>query len=622
MKIHLKWIRGTAAAVIVAGIGVQPVAAQYAPYQPAGQQPASAQYSQPQAQAPAAQTPYAPYTAYRTPPATTTYPQTPAQGYQSPTGAQYSQPSAAYPQYPRYSQATSPYPASYGANPYVAQQPTATLPAPKNDSAAQMNGGTMNGAPASVNMSAAQGGAAGCNCNASYGAGDTYGAGSCGCNGSYPNYGISNYFDNDSCCQNQWFGGLYFLEMGRTNTAPVKLTIEIPAGAAYPYYPGPTANYLTSRDANFDFREGVEVRFGSTFTVGDACSTCQTGCNSCGPTNCGGCSTPTTYAWEFAWWGLDNNDSTTTLVYNANALHGMMNFTGLGYDRDGDTVVDGTVNSYYGYNPIPYPAPGAPAPGDVRVLAQRVRTDFTAQNVELNVIRFPVMACGPSCNTGCNAGCGGCDAGGCNGCNGGCDQGCGGGLGFSMYGSCGVRYFRLHDEFMYGNEFAVYSGGAFDQGGAYNGFTYDNSNELFYNVDVKNNFVGPQLGWTNDYCCGKWNLFLNSTFGIFDNHITSQQRMWSGGPGSVSFYNDGSNFNVNSHKDQVAFLGELRAGVAYDLTCHWRGTIAYRAVAMTGVATASGQIPSDFTNKEVVAIIDSDNSTIIHGAEIGAECRY
>src|SRR5207302_5770233 len=133
--------------------------------------------------------------------------------------------------------------------------------------------------------------------------------------------------------------------------------------------------------------------------------------------------------------------------------------------------------------------------------------------------------------------------------------------------------------------FGEYSAGAYDQA-AYNGFSYDNSNELYYNVDVKNNLVGPQLGWTNDYCFGKWNLFLNSTFGIFDNHITADQRMWSGGGGSVRFTGDGSNFNVSSHKDQVSFLGELRTGVAYDFTCHWRGVVAYRAVAITGLATS------------------------------------
>ena len=130
------------------------------------------------------------------------------------------------------------------------------------------------------------------------------------------------------------------------------------------------------------------------------------------------------------------------------------------------------------------------------------------------------------------------------------------------------------------------------------------------------------VGWTNDYCWGKWNLFCNSTFGIFDNHMTSTQRMWSGGGTPVVFAGDGSTFNVNTHKDAVAFLGELRAGTAYEISCHWRGVIAYRAVALTGLATASDQLQNDYTNRASVGLINSDNSVIIHGAEVGVECRY
>src|SRR6185295_9173912 len=162
----------------------------------------------------------------------------------------------------------------------------------------------------------------------------------------------------------------------------------------------------------------------------------------------------------------------------------------------------------------------------VRVLSQRVRTDFKSQNLELNVIRFPV----------CDTGCGGCNGGGCGGydacgCNGGalgacgCQDDCGGGFGFSMYGSCGVRYFHVSDDFMYATEFQEWTGGAYDH--AYGGYAGTN-NELYYNIDVKNTLVGPQIGWTNDYCWRKFNFFLNSTFGIFDNHMSVWQRMRDG----------------------------------------------------------------------------------------------
>jgi hypothetical protein len=84
----------------------------------------------------------------------------------------------------------------------------------------------------------------------------------------------------------------------------------------------------------------------------------------------------------------------------------------------------------------------------------------------------------------------------------------------------------------------------------------------------------------------------------------------------------GEGFDVSSDKDDIAFLGELRMGGSYDFSCHWRGVLAYRAVAMTGIATSTDQIPTDFTNPQWVALIDSDNSMVVHGVQTGVECRY
>jgi len=476
-----------------------------------------------------------------------------------------------------------------------------------------------------------QAGQPGCGCNgvAAYGAGDYYNAAGCGCTtgGGYPSEcGVSNYFGDSGCHENQWFGGIYFLEMGRTNESAKRLTMEVPNGSTYPYYPQPTDTILTTRDANFDFREGLEVRLGSTFTIGEP-SACATGCNGYGygygngsGCGCNSCAPSRMYAWEVAWWGLNTDANTSTVEFDGtNRIFGMKNFVGLQYDRN-DNGNFRPVNDYFGYQ---MPVPAAPSPltdGYIRVLGQYVRTDFQAQNLELNIIRFPM----------CDAGCGGCSTGSssCSACGSGGGVGACGcddspSMGFSMYGSCGVRWFHIHDYLDYGTEYGVYDIGTGDYDQTdFDHFTFDNTNELIYQVDVKNDLVGPQLGWTNDYCYGKWDLFLNSTFGIFDNHITSHQRMWSGGDGPVRFASDGSAFDVSSHKDQVSFLGELRVGAAYQFACHWRAVGAYRAVAITGLATASDQMQNDFSNKESVQMINSDSSTIIHGVQIGAECRY
>jgi hypothetical protein len=647
MKIHLAWIRVTAAAAIFAGAGAQHAAAQYVPYRPLPQQPAAP--VQPVA-APtprvASQPPYWQQAAR----------QASATRYQAPATAQYQQTTAPY--VPTASSAPTPaytpvapyaptapyapvaaqyptagYPAAgYPTYPYVAQQPVESTQAPVPPAEDRLPSPERNGAP--MNGAHANGAANGpmhnghmhnghvhngvngvahdCNCQNGYVNG--YAAGSyydAGCNSGY---GIGDYFDDD-CQESQWFGGMYFLFMERDNASSTKLTVEVDHTVAPdPYYPPGDRTVLSTINTDHDFREGVEVRFGTTFTIGDSCDTgCYDGCNSCG-------SCPTVYAWEVAWWGLDDDADDITYVDtittpNSTRIYGMKNFVGLEYDRDGAGAGYGytPVNDYYDYQlPIPAP-PGVNPDGYIEVVAQRVRTNFKAQNLELNIIRFPVcdMACG-GCNT-CNAGCYG-DA---------CEPACMPSM-FSMYGSCGVRYFRVDDDFMYANEFREWddTSSTWDQAG-YNGWSYDDDNELFYDVQVENHLIGPQLGWTMNYCYAcKWNFFANSTFGVFNNHIEHVQQMWSGGGGPVRFAGTGEEFYVESDKDDISFLGELRLGGSYDINCHWRAVAAYRAVAIAGLANSSDQVPSDFTNAEYVQIVDSDSSVIVHGVQVGAECRY
>jgi hypothetical protein len=141
MKVHLAWIRKTAAAALVVGVGVQTAAAQYAPFRPIPQQPAAPK------QAPVAAAPTTPYVAYRTQPAyqpvppayqpAPVYQTQPTARYQAPVtpvppaapAVAYRQPVAAYPQYPQ--TAIAQYPTAYGTQPYyVANQPTEAIPAP------------------------------------------------------------------------------------------------------------------------------------------------------------------------------------------------------------------------------------------------------------------------------------------------------------------------------------------------------------------------------------------------------------------------------------------------------------------------------------------------------------
>jgi hypothetical protein len=90
----------------------------------------------------------------------------------------------------------------------------------------------------------------------------------------------------------------------------------------------------------------------------------------------------------------------------------------------------------------------------------------------------------------------------------------------------------------------------------------------------------------------------------------------------VRFVGTGDDASVQSDKDDIAFVGEMRLGGSYDISCHWRGIAAYRAVAISGVALSVDQIDANAANAEQLALIDSDGSIIIHGVQVGAECRY
>lgn len=421
---------------------------------------------------------------------------------------------------------------------------------------------------------------------------------------------------------NQWFGGVYWLFMTRDKPRGQLLTTEVDwSTAPDPYYPSKAGAALCSNMADYDFRSGLEVRLGSTFTVG-GCNSCGSGYGGCGYgySGCGGnscgcnscaSSCGTMYAWEVAWWGIDDNPDVIVVdEMPGMRMYGMRNFVGIEYDWDGSGTYR-PLNDYYGYS-MPIDAPGAPTAGYARVLSQRLYTNFKAQNLELNLMRFPCDVCTSSCNSGCGCGYDAC---------GGCDSGCGG-SDLTMYGSCGVRYFRIDDDFGYDTEFGVYDGSAYDHTMP-DGWTFDNNNEVCYDINVDNNLIGPQIGWTTNYCFGcRWNLFLNSTLGIFDNHINVRQRIWTGGDGNIRYVSTGDGANFKESKDRIAFLGELRAGGSYDITCHWRAVAAYRAIAVTGIATSEAQLPSNFSDQNDVMTINSNESMIIHGVQIGAECRY
>ena len=99
--------------------------------------------------------------------------------------------------------------------------------------------------------------------------------------------------------------------------------------------------FISTDNVEPDFRSGVEVRFGSTFSIG-GCDSCGSGYGYgggaavCGCNSCASCNV-TNYAWEVAWWGLDHdvNDYTRTEdLPSTTHMYGTQNFNGAEYEQE------------------------------------------------------------------------------------------------------------------------------------------------------------------------------------------------------------------------------------------------------------------------------------------------
>lgn len=395
----------------------------------------------------------------------------------------------------------------------------------------------------------------------------------------YPEYGISGYFGNTHSGR-QWFCGVYGLGMTRDEPSNKRLGLLVDTtGPIADYSPVASDTVLTSDDASHNFRGGAEIRFGSTFSYD-------------GAHDYGFGGAPQTYAWEFAYWFLsENSDSARVIDTDAAAsppdavrLFSGVNFSGLAGILDAENyVIPITV------------ANSPPTAGEDRILAERVRTNFSAQNFELNFLRLPFHMCSPA--HGYEAVCGG--------------------PSFALVGLCGFRYLRIDDDLQYALAYGV-------EGDTFLGFGGGGSaEELYYAISSDNHLAGFQLGVNMNYLvASRWDLFWDTNLGLYNNHINASQRVFLGGGGPVTFVNGGSEATVRTDKDDLAFAGEMRLGGAYHINCNNRIVLAYRAIAVAGVALTTEQIPTTFDNPSYVGHIDSSGSIILHGVQVGWERKF
>jgi hypothetical protein len=408
-------------------------------------------------------------------------------------------------------------------------------------------------------------------------------------------YGCGCYNTQQRCCGNycmsggcgpRWFGGVYGLLMERSDSDCVPLGFVTDTANAPPYFPTDAEIVLENHDAAVGYQGGLELRFGmfcggrgGSGPVGrpygsGGASNCDSGCASCG---CG-----PTHAWEAVYWGLFDEDATaflTDITADATRTHGMIDFRGLQFDP-GDGLRD--VNVFFDYGP---PTTDNSAPYDVEIRQLSVRSTFSAQNVELNLMRLPVYrggnynGQGPRCE---------------------------------MTTMIGFRLMRFDDDLSLRSDYERMDDNTL-------GF-------LAYNVEADNTLYGAQIGGSGTYrigYSGRLAVHCGTAVGLYGNHMEVTQWMDSPVGTVVQFANGGAGpFFVERAEDDVSVVGEIRLGASYQCHSNWRLYGGWRLLGISGVTVATDQIPSAYITPGQVGAIDGDGALILHGLQTGLEFTY
>jgi hypothetical protein len=186
-------------------------------------------------------------------------------------------------------------------------------------------------------------------------------------------------------------------------------------------------------------------------------------------------------------------------------------------------------------------------------------------------------------------------------------------LRLNTYG--GIRWFRFGDNLEY----------AASQTDNIYGTTAD---DIYYISNVTNDLVGFQLGGLGTWCTGtRVNFFGGTSFGVYNNHVQTFTRAGTattdamirplGSPAAVDMP-----FNFSNSLNDVAFIGEGTLGTGICIKPGWTLNLGYRVLGVAGVATAVGQIPTEFTHASSISGIRNDRSLILHGAVFGMNYNF
>ncbi len=385
----------------------------------------------------------------------------------------------------------------------------------------------------------------------------------------------TDYCGLNQCCKPrcQWFGGVYGLLMERVdNKSSIDLAYVTSTANGAGYYPTASEVVMSTRDIDYDYQGGTEVRFGSTFGGGFLGHGMGHGGGGCGCDNgcCGGCCCGPRWAWEGVYWGLYEDD-THFQVYDtagdAWATYFKKPWTGAQFDAGAGPR---PLNDYFGFgNPI--------GTNDIEVRSLTMRTNFSLQNAEFNLIKLPQLNCG--CCSKC-----------------------------SISSVFGVRFMRFDDDFFLRSD--------------WENTTTTTTGYVEWNSLVDNELYGAQWGCSGVYhlgCRGKWALHCNTVVGAFVNDVETV-RFFTGGDATYS--NEGTPVASTVSDECFAMLGEIRAGISYRPWCHWRFYGGWRALAISGVALSVDQTPHEVSTSTNLAYVNGGGSLILHGLQAGVEWMF
>ncbi|MCA9136077.1 MAG: BBP7 family outer membrane beta-barrel protein [Planctomycetales bacterium] len=175
----------------------------------------------------------------------------------------------------------------------------------------------------------------------------------------------------------------------------------------------------------------------------------------------------------------------------------------------------------------------------------------------------------------------------------------------------GFRWFQLEDEL----EIAANVDGV----GGYQ------PADLYYMSETENNLFGYQFGSMLSYCLGSRAMVnVGGKIGVYGNDAKFMHRITTDtAMGYTNSQGAGAGDICTESSDvSLAGLGELDMGLGYRLSNRWTVNGGYRVLAACGVATAVGQMPTEYSTAASAGAVRADDCLILHGAYLGLDYNW